>query len=94
MPTVLSLGQYRFSFYSREPNEPPHIQVESGDGASLPCLSSGFPVSGTLLALRAKAGVRSAGRASIDQKSMRIFPCSACLRAFMTRASGSQRNSS
>jgi hypothetical protein len=57
MPTVLSLGQYRFFFYSREPNEPAHSQVEYGDGACLPYLSSGFPVSGTLLALRAKAGV-------------------------------------
>lgn len=31
MPTVLSLQQYRFFFYSRENSEPPHIHVESGD---------------------------------------------------------------
>ena len=28
MPTVLKLDRYRFYFYSREPNEPPHIHVE------------------------------------------------------------------
>ncbi len=28
MPTVLRIGPYRFSFYSHEPNEPPHIQVD------------------------------------------------------------------
>ena len=31
MPTVLRIGPYRFHFYSREPNEPPHIHVERGD---------------------------------------------------------------
>jgi hypothetical protein len=31
MPTVLRLDRYRFYFYSREPNEPPHIHVEWGD---------------------------------------------------------------
>lgn len=31
MPTVLLLLQYRFFFYSRENNEPPHIHVEWGD---------------------------------------------------------------
>ena len=31
MPTVLLLLQYRFYFYSRENNEPPHIHVEWGD---------------------------------------------------------------
>jgi len=31
MPTVLTLKQYRFYFYSRETNEPPHIHVEWGD---------------------------------------------------------------
>lgn len=31
MPTVLTLGEYRFYFYSRENGEPPHIHVESGD---------------------------------------------------------------
>ena len=28
MPTVLRIGPYRFHFYSRENNEPPHIHVE------------------------------------------------------------------
>jgi len=28
MPTVLRIGPYRFHFYSREGNEPPHIHVE------------------------------------------------------------------
>lgn len=27
MPTVLRIGPYRFHFYSREGNEPPHIHV-------------------------------------------------------------------
>jgi hypothetical protein len=27
MPTVLRVGPYRFHFYSREGNEPPHIHV-------------------------------------------------------------------
>jgi hypothetical protein len=31
MPTVLSVQQYRFFFYSRENHEPPHIHVEWGD---------------------------------------------------------------
>lgn len=31
MPTVLRQGRYRFYFYSRENNEPPHIHVELGD---------------------------------------------------------------
>lgn len=31
MPTVLRIGPYRFHFYSREGNEPPHIHVECGD---------------------------------------------------------------
>ena len=31
MPTVLLLLHYRFYFYSRENNEPPHIHVEWGD---------------------------------------------------------------
>lgn len=31
MPTVLRIGPYRFHFYSREPNEPPHIHVERED---------------------------------------------------------------
>ncbi len=29
MPTILRKGSYRFYFYSHEPNEPPHIHVDS-----------------------------------------------------------------
>jgi len=31
MPTILRIGPYRFHFYSREPNEPPHVHVERDD---------------------------------------------------------------
>ena len=31
MPMVLRIGPYRFHFYSREGNEPPHIHVERED---------------------------------------------------------------
>jgi len=31
MPTVLRSAGYRFYFYSRENDEPPHIHVELGD---------------------------------------------------------------
>jgi hypothetical protein len=31
MPTVLRTAGYRFYFYSRENDEPPHIHVEWGD---------------------------------------------------------------
>lgn len=31
MPTVLSIGQYRFFFYSNENGEPPHIHVDFED---------------------------------------------------------------
>ena len=31
MPTVLRIGPYRFHFYSRENNEPPHIHVARDD---------------------------------------------------------------
>lgn len=31
MPTVLRSGPYRFYFYSHEPNEPPHVQVDRDD---------------------------------------------------------------
>ena len=34
MPTVLRIGAYRFSFFSHEPNEPPHVHVDR-DEASL-----------------------------------------------------------
>ena len=32
MPTLLRLEGFRFFFYSREGNEPPHVHVEKGDG--------------------------------------------------------------
>ena len=28
MPTIFRIGAYRFSFYSHEPNEPPHIPAD------------------------------------------------------------------
>jgi hypothetical protein len=31
VPTVLRLGPYRFHFYSREADEPPHIHVARDD---------------------------------------------------------------
>lgn len=31
MPTVLRVGGHRFFFYSREPNEPPHIHVQTAE---------------------------------------------------------------
>lgn len=31
MPTVLRVGGYRFFFYSREGNEPPHIHVDQAE---------------------------------------------------------------
>jgi hypothetical protein len=31
VPTVLRDGGYRFFFFSREDDEPPHIHVEHGD---------------------------------------------------------------
>lgn len=31
MPTVLRIGPYRFFFFSREPNELPHIHAERDD---------------------------------------------------------------
>jgi Domain of unknown function (DUF4160) len=30
MPTIFRSGSYRFYFYSHEPNEPPHVHVDSG----------------------------------------------------------------
>lgn len=30
MPTVLRVGRYRFSFFSNERNEPPHVHVHAG----------------------------------------------------------------
>lgn len=31
MPTVLSVGSYRFFFYSNEGDGPPHVHIEHGD---------------------------------------------------------------
>ncbi len=31
MPTVMRIGPYRFHFYSKEGNEPPHIHVTRDD---------------------------------------------------------------
>ena len=31
MPTVLTIGPFRFFFYSLENNEPPHIHVENAE---------------------------------------------------------------
>lgn len=30
MPTILRIGRYRFSFFSNERQEPPHIHVNAG----------------------------------------------------------------
>ncbi len=30
MPTIFRSGPYRFYFFSHEPNEPPHVHVDSG----------------------------------------------------------------
>jgi hypothetical protein len=30
MPTVLRVGRYRFTFFSNEGKEPPHIHVKAG----------------------------------------------------------------
>ena len=34
MPTILRTEAYRFYFYSRENNEPPHIHVERDDAVA------------------------------------------------------------
>jgi Domain of unknown function (DUF4160) len=34
MPTVLRVGSYRFYFYSHEPNEPPHVQIDRDDSTA------------------------------------------------------------
>ena len=31
MPTLLRIGAFRFYFYSHEPKEPPHVQVDRGE---------------------------------------------------------------
>ena len=33
MPTVLRLNEYRFYFFSHEPNEPPHVHVDRNDAS-------------------------------------------------------------
>jgi hypothetical protein len=35
MPTILRMGGYRLYFFSHEPNEPPHVHVDSGGGSTL-----------------------------------------------------------
>ena len=32
MPKLLTIEGFRFFFFSREGNEPPHVHVEKGDG--------------------------------------------------------------
>jgi hypothetical protein len=34
MPTVLRSGPYRFSLYSHEPHEPPHVHVDRDDSSA------------------------------------------------------------
>jgi hypothetical protein len=34
MPTILRIEGYRLYFYSHEPNEPPHVHVDRGDGTA------------------------------------------------------------
>ena len=34
MPTIMSVGPYRFYFYSHEPDEPPHVHVDRDDSSS------------------------------------------------------------
>jgi hypothetical protein len=34
VPTIARIGPYRFFFFSDEGREPPHVHVESGDGAA------------------------------------------------------------
>jgi hypothetical protein len=31
MPLVMTVGRFKFSFYSNERNEPPHIHIIAGD---------------------------------------------------------------
>ena len=28
MPTIMRIGAFRFYFFSHEPNEPPHVQID------------------------------------------------------------------
>lgn len=59
MPTVLRNGPYRFHFYSREGNEPPHIHVARDEMEAKFWLR---PV-----ALAANFGFRSAELSRIEQ---------------------------
>ena len=34
MPTILRTGPHRFFFFSREDNEPPHVQIETAENAA------------------------------------------------------------
>jgi hypothetical protein len=34
MPVILRLGGFRFYFYSHEPNEPPHVHVDSAEATA------------------------------------------------------------
>jgi Domain of unknown function (DUF4160) len=34
LPAIKRIGRYRFFFYSRESNEPPHIHVQSAERAA------------------------------------------------------------
>ena len=47
MPTIRSSGPYRFYFYSHEPNEPPHVHVDS-DQASCKVWLSQLALSSSL----------------------------------------------
>ena len=40
MPTVARWRGYRFSFYSREPDAPPHVHVVQGNGQAKSCIMS------------------------------------------------------
>ena len=49
MPTVMTIGPFRFHFYSDEGTEPPHIHVANGDGEAKFWLSPVRLASGTRL---------------------------------------------
>lgn len=34
MPTILRIGRYRFSFFSNETGEPPHVHIKAGGDQS------------------------------------------------------------
>ncbi len=41
MPVVYRSHGFTFFFYSHEPNEPPHVHVDKGDGSAKVWLESG-----------------------------------------------------